>query len=1105
MPVRITRNLVTMVALITTFLLNQMFAFALIQSKEPRGLVTAKDLRCEYTVNPIGIGTASPRLSWIDDSGQRGELQSAYQVLVSSSPERLRADEGDLWDSGKVASDQNAHIVYRGQPLISRQRCYWKVRLWDRAGHSAGYSDSAWWEMALMRDSDWKAEWITMKPRSDEDRLPLAKSWWISSDGQPAGTSTGVIYFRRAFELPSNVPVRRAELLVAADAPAQATLNHGNYQVWVNGKTKDAWKSGRTVQCPSFLDVKDALKPGANWIAMESGYALDKAVIGLLSVEMLGGSTIEIATDASWKALVELDKELNSGWEQPGADESGWRSARQVARLGGGPWPDDSPYKKIDKLVPAPLLRKRFEINKAVLQARIYATAAGVYELYLNGQRVGDQVLAPGWTDYPTRILYQTYDVTSMLKAGPNVLGAIVGDGWFSGNNGLWKVNDNAYGYDKALLCQLQVDYDDGSSEIMATDGSWRCSTGPIRWTDLFMGEIYDARAEIRGWNRGDFDDSTWIPAVRTNVRVGRLEPQSDPPIRQIEELRTRRLTEPRPGVFVFDLGQNIAGRIRLKVSGPAGTHIVLRHGEIINRDGTLFTENLRRARAADEYTLKGQGQEVYEPRFTFHGFRYVEATGFPGKPSPDAVTGIAISSDLRRTGLFECSNPILNKLQSNIVWSQKGNFVGIPTDCPQRDERDGWMGDAQIFVRTAAFNMDSAAFFGQWMADVESGQSADGIMPDIAPIRGASQAHFGWGDAGVIVPWTIYLVYGDTRIIERYYDSMSRWIAYLEKHSSALLAPTSSYGDWLSPPPQAPNDVLSTAYFAYVTHLMSKMAAAIGKRDDAERYEDTFQKIKSAFNTAYVEADGRIKSDTQTVYVLALRFDLLDGGRREAAARRLVAAIERSKWHLGTGFLGTGNLLPALSEAGRTDIAYRLLENDTYPSWGYEVKNGATTIWERWNGFTEGAEPENIGNMNSLNHYAYGAVGEWMYGTMAGIIADPARPGFKHIIIHPEPGGAITYAKAEYDSIQGKISSSWRVEKDTFHLELKIPANTSATVYIPADSPDKIKEGGRSASQSDGVRFVKMAGSLAVFEVGSGSYKFTAATVSGPAGRSRS
>ena len=1087
--------------IMVVFLFNSTFAPGAAQS-EPRGLLSAREMRCEYAVNPMGVGTASPRLDWIDESNQRGELQTAYQVLVSSSLERLRDNLPDLWDSGKVASDQNIQIVYQGQPLASGQRCYWKVRVWDRAGHPGQYSDPVWWEMALMNDSDWKAEWITTKPRRDEDRMPFVKSRWISSEVQPADAAPRMIYFRRSFELPADARIKRADFFVAADAPTQPNLNHGNYQIWVNGKSKDAWRSSRTVQCPAYLDVREALKPGANLIAVESGYGSEKAVIGLLRIDLGSGKTIEIPTDPTWKALVAPDKELSEGWQQPGADESVWKPAREVAQFGGGPWPDDSPYKKIDKLVPAPLFRKRFQINKAITRARVYVTAAGVYELYLNGQRVGDEVLAPGWTDYGKHILYQTYDVTGMLKPGPNAIGAMVGDGWFSGNNGLWKVDNNAYGYEKALLCQLQVDYGDGSSESIVTDGSWRAATGPIRWTDLFMGEVYDAREEVAGWSRADFDDSKWAEASRTHPDVGKLEPQTDPPIRKIDELKTRRLTEPKPGVFVFDLGQNIAGRVRLKVQGPAGTRILLKHGELINRDGTLFTENLRRARAIDEYTLKGQGQEVYEPHFTFHGFRYVEVTGFPGRPSADALTGFAISSDLRRTGLFECSNTMLEKLQSNIVWSQRGNFVGIPTDCPQRDERDGWMGDAQIFARTATFNLDCESFFSQWMADVESGQSADGIMPDIAPIRGPSQAHFGWGDAGVIVPWTIYQVYGDTRIIERFYGSMSRWVEYLEKHSKDWLAPTGSYGDWLSPKPQAPNDVLSTEYFAYVTRLMSKMAAAIGKRDDAERYEEMFQKIKSAFNVAYVDGEGQIKSDTQTAYVLALRFELLDNSRREGAARRLVEAIERSKWHLGTGFLGTGNLLPALTEAGRNDVAYRLLENDTYPSWGYEVKNGATTIWERWNGFAEGAEPENIGNMNSLNHYAYGAVGEWMYGTMAGIMPDAARPGFKHMIIRPEPGGAITYAKADYDSIRGRISSHWKLDKDAFHLELKIPANTSATVYIPAESPERIKESGRPASQADGVRFIKMDGSVAVFEVGSGSYKFVAAAR--PAGRTK-
>src|SRR5262245_7491093 len=624
--------------------------------------MTARELKCEYAVNPLGVGSPNPRLGWIDELGRIGERQTAETSLVASSLDRLHSDVPDLWDSGKVASDENIHIVYHGLPLRSGQRCYWKVRVWDRAGHPGQYSDTAWWEMALLQDSDWRAEWITARPRGDADRMPLATSRWISSEGQPTDASPRMIYFRRTFELPADARVRRADFFVAADAPGQANLNHGNYQVWVNGKSKDAWKSSRTVQCPAFLDVREALKPGTNLIASESGYGSSKAAIGLLSIELEGGRIIEIATDSSWKALAAPDKELSPGWQQPGADESVWNAAREVARLGEGPWPDDSPYKKIDKLVPAPLFRKQFLIGKQVLRARVYATAAGVYELYLNGHRVGDQVLAPGWTDYTKRILYQTYDITEMLKPGPNAIGAMVGDGWFSGNNGLWKVDNNAYGYEKALLCQLRVDYADGTSEMLGTDDSWRAATGPIRWADLFMGEVYDARHEIPGWSRADFDDSKWVEAVRTHPDVGRLEPQSDPPIRKIEELRTRRLTEPRPGVFVFDLGQNIAGRVRLKVTGPSGVRILLRHGEVVNRDGTLFTENLRRARATDQYILKGQGQEVYEPHFTFHGFRYVEMTGFPGRPSPDALTAIAISSDLQRTGQFECSNPMLRQ-----------------------------------------------------------------------------------------------------------------------------------------------------------------------------------------------------------------------------------------------------------------------------------------------------------------------------------------------------------------------------------------------------------------------------------------------------------
>jgi alpha-L-rhamnosidase len=775
--------------------------------------------------------------------------------------------------------------------------------------------------------------------------------------------------------------------------------------------------------------------------------------------------------------------------------------------LGEGPLQDFDPptgdeYDDVGPgLAPSSYLRKEIRMEKPVRRTRLYVTARGVYEIYVNGERVGEDVLAPGWTDYRERVQYQTYDVTPLLAEGQNALGAILGDGWYAGFVGFDPKRRGAhYSSQPQLLVQLEVEYEDGTTQSVSSDGSWKSSTGPILYSDFLVGESYDARQEIAGWSEPGFDDSDWYPVGIEAVGSIPLIAQPDEGVKVTGEVAAKAVTEPASGVYVFDMGQNMVGWVRLRVEGEAGTKVTLRHAEALNPDGTIYTTNLRFARATDRYTLKGEGEEVYEPRFTFHGFRYVEVTGYPGEPPLEAIIGRVAHSATPPAGAFECSSPMVNQLQSNIVWGQRGNFLSIPTDCPQRDERLGWMGDAQIFVRTASFNMDVSSFFEKWMVDVEDAQSPEGAFPDVAPLFGDRSEAFlkkgspAWGDAGIIVPWTIYKTYEDTRIVKRHYDAMTRWMEYLREANPDLLRRNkmgNNYGDWLSPRGDyTPRDLLATAYWAYGAKLMAEMAEAIGRREDARGYEDLFERIRRAFNEAYVAPDGRIEGDTQTCYVLALHMNLLPEELRPAAAEQLVRAIEREEWHLSTGFVGVGYLCPVLTETGYADVAYRLLSNETYPSWGYTIKNGATTIWERWDGWTEENGFQSP-NMNSFNHYSLGSVGEWLYRYVAGIDLDPQTPGYGRIIIRPHPGGGLRHARGEYDSVRGKIVSTWSIEGDRFDLGITIPPNTTATVHVPAMGGAGLSEGGEPVEHAEGVKILSMDEGEVVLAVGSGRYEF--------------
>ena len=766
---------------------------------------------------------------------------------------------------------------------------------------------------------------------------------------------------------------------------------------------------------------------------------------------------------------------------------------------------------------------------------------------------MGDARFAPGWTDYQKRAYYQTYDVTEMLRSGRNALGVWVADGWFAGylglglNGGVGVERLGRYNYGKtpAVMAQLEIEYADGSHEIVGTDASWKVTgDGPVREADLLMGEFFDARKFQPAWANAKFDDANWSPAIlaRDNgqpeatfyeyanpitpggkrtlekhaVQLGFKRPpllQSFPglPVRITEEIKTVAVATLTNGVHIFNLGQNIAGVVRLRVKGPAGTKIQLRYGEMLKQDGTLMTENLRFARATDFYILRGDADgETWTPRFTYHGFQYVELTGLPGKPTKDAITGLVLHSDTPLTSNFECSDPVMNRLFKNVVWTQRANFVDLPTDCPQRDERLGWTGDAQIYVRTATYNADVAAFYTKWLRELMESQRPSGAFPDFAPYPFQFALDFGtaWTDVGIICPWTIWQAYGDTRVIERCWPNMVKFLDWRQSTSSNYLGIVhgNNWGDWLSSGTKTPLDYIDTVYFAHSTRLMAEMAQAIHRPDDAAKYTALLQKIKTAFHEKYVRPDGSLTVDNQTTYALALDLDLLPPELRAQSGKILADKIRngetKTESGMTTGFLGTRPLLPVLSAVGEHDLAVKHFQSRKFPSWGYEVEQGATTIWERWDGYTkehgfDGKSGKQNAQMNSFSHYSFGAVCEWMFSRLAGIQSD--GPAYKKIIIRPlppKPGSnpdrePINWVKAHTDSIHGRIASEWRQTKGKFELNVEIPANTTATVFIPAHPAESITEGGQSLAKAKGVTLLRVEGGQAVLAVGAGKYRF--------------
>ncbi len=1037
--------------------------------------VEIQHLRCEYLVNPLGID-AVPRLSWeIGASNERGVKQVAYQILVASSEEQLKKGKGDLWDSGKVASDQQNQIAYAGKPLSSKMRCHWKVKVWVSKGatgfwkfgktSSSEWSDPAYWTMGLLTPNAWKAKWIGL-----EHVIP-----------------------ENAFDH----EITEGNLVIKKAIYSAESGNNSNSVDITDMLCKkiDKGTLGATIT-PKALGVDPG--PGKQHLRVEYEYNGKSYVLETPTASRLGD--IYLPSGTMYMDTPEGLKERKR-----------WAIPRQ--------------------------LRKEFNAAKMIRHAALTVTALGLYEFRINGKRVGDHLLAPEWTDYNKQIQYQTYDVTGNVRSGKNAMGAILGNGWYCGGWMFWgKTLRPIYGKDPSLLAQLDIEYEDGSKEVVATDESWRGTTdGPVRFAGIFEGEIYDARKEMPGWDVPGFDDLKWSPvAVRVqkekpeqlDFQVGKLMAQRSDSIRKEMEIKPIAITEPRPGVYVADMGQIFSGWTRLKISAPAGTKLTLQHNEALNPDGTVYTDNLRAGhfgkgdRQIDRYFCLGGSEEVLEPHFTYHGFRYVQINGLPRKPTADEVTGIVFHTGFRKTGEFTCSNPLVNRLVENIQWSQRANVMGIPTDCNQRDERCGYTGDMNFFMPAAVYNFDMAPFFNKWLVDVEGAQLPDGWFADHAPYYGPGGGpNVGWSDAGILCPYRMYREYGDTQVIKEHYASMKRAMAQLVSTTN----PDGTRGghekdkgrgwrigltDHASAGSAKPNEVIvGTAYLAYDARVMAEMARAIGENADAATYDKLAKQTEAVFSEKLIDVEGRVKvalddsrnNETQCGYALAFSMGLVPDQKKALVSERFNDRVKQDKGLITTGFMGNPCILQALELAGREDIAYKLLLNESYPSWLYPVTVGATTIWEHFGSFRPDAGGLADPFMNSLSHYAHGAVGSFIFGNVGGI--RPETPGYQRILIQPVIRPGLTWAKTSYDSIQGRIATAWKVDDGKLNLEVTIPANATATVYVPVaaklvhggpkQNATGVTEGGKTIDKAVGIKFLRMDNGAAVFAVGSGSYRF--------------
>ena len=1026
-------------------------------------------LRTEYRVAPEGIDVLKPRLSWklqAASKGLRNLKQTAYQVLVSTASNGLQEGKADGWDSGKTMSADSIHVEYGGKPLTADRAYWWKVRVWDQDGRASAWSSPAKWSMGLLQPEDWKAKWIgydaAAQPDSGSSPNFRGAKWIWHPDDESGNAEQGIRSFTKSFEAPADI--EKATLLVSADDQFELFLNDVG-AAKSDGKT-DAWKR------PAEIDVTNSVRVGANSIrvvAENNGPGAAGLLVKLI-LRTKEGKDVVFASDKTWMASRESEAA---------------KPAKELFNFGDGPWGWIGQRALV--LPPPRFLRAEFQVPKPVRRAVLYGSAFGLADFHLNGKKVGDEYFTPGWTDYEKRVHYRAFDVTKSLRRGGNAVGAVLGDGWYAGYVGYGGRREH-YGDKTRAIVQLTIEYTDGTRDVVASGDSWKALTGAIRESDFLMGETYDARRELVGWDLPGLDDFRWQRVDVGAASKGALEAFPGEPVRAYAVLKPKTITRPQPDdVYVLDLGQNMAGFARIRLQGKRGQKVTLRFAERLNPDGTIYTTNLRGARAIDSYTFRGKGVETWEPRFTFHGFQYIEVSGLGRAPKGNEVVGVAVSSDNPKAGTLETSDPMLNQLVRNAWWTQKMNFIDVPTDCPQRDERLGWTGDAQAYIRTASMSDDVQAFFTKWLVSLDDAQREDGQYPMVAPLKVAgADGGPGWADAGVICPWTIYDAYGDRRLLARHYPQMKKFIAFCVGRSTADLLPPEKFhcfGDWVSIGSSTPLDVIYEAYFAFSARLAAQAARALGLEAEAKEHEELYRRLKEAFNKAYVSADGTVKGDTQCAYVLALANDLLDGEVKRKAEAKLVDDIVKHNMRLTTGFLGTRDVMSVLSKIGRNDLAFHLLHSTEFPSWGFTIKNGATSIWERWDGWTPEKGFQDPG-MNSFAHYAFGAVVGWMYDQLPGI--RNTSPGFTTVRIAPQLDPKLTWCRGTYNSAQGPITSDWRIRGNELTLRVVVPPNVEGEVWVPASGAVRVVGMPELSS-------VRQEGKCQVFQVGSGEFVFEA------------
>ncbi len=1063
-------------------LIIKSLALILILSSCSKDLQTNIDnLRCEYQTDPLGIDIKNPRFFWEIKDFRRGAKQTAYQILVSSSMEKLDKGFGDIWNSGRVISDQSAHVEFAGSALESYKTYYWKVKIWDLKGNASGFSKPSHWEMGILSAEEWQANWIGKKIELTSKGKEAKKWQWKEWIWHPTETGSRVpVYFRKKVILPTGKKVTSALIRLTADN--KFTANFNGFELG----SGDSWQ-----EIYDF-DVTESIKK-ENIIAVKAENTIGN-VFGLLfslKISFDDGTVQFIAPDKNSKGWKTVNKKF-SGWKGMNFNDADWSKIKFLGDYYSGAW--EKMDEKDEYLAPRPVLvRNEIEIDKKIKRARAYVTGLGGYVMHINGNRVGDAVFTPGWTDYPKRIQYQTFDVGALLHKGENAIGAILGNLWWSSGLG-WRGSTSYSNGPLRFFMQLVVDYQDGTSQTFITDKDWKTHDAPILETTLYNGEKYDARLEEKGWKNINFDDSGWETASILDKENGKLVAQQGPLLRITKEIKPVNISSPSDGVYIIDMGQNFAGWARLKVQGEAGTHIKMRFGETLKPDGNIYRDNLRKAEATDEYTLNGDGLEEWQPDFTYHGYRYIEVTGFPGKPGLDAFTGLVVHSDAPVTGEFSCSNELINKIQKNITWGQASNMYSVPTDCPQRDERLGWMGDAQAFAPTSSYNMEMINFFTKWMYDITDGQDEDGAVHDVSPVivvKGPAAP--GWGDAVFVVPWVMYNFYGDERILEENYDATVAWVEYMRSKSVGDLYEKGGYGDWVAVE-KSPSEPIGSAYYFYGAKMIATMAKILGKTEDEKKYKELANKIAKAFNEKHFDAaNSTYTGNTQTANLIPLNFGIVPKDQKNAVAATIAENVKAKDNHLTTGFLGVSLLLPTLSDYGYNDLAYKVASQKTYPSWGYSVEKGATSIWELWNGDTEGP------SMNSRNHFALGSCGEWFYGYLGGIRPTSDMPGFKKIILAPMPAQDLNWAKASLKTTYGLVVSGWKRKENTIGYNFSIPVNTTAEFQLPfldkevisIKESDVVVYDGEVFIPSEGVKLVKSTKNENIINLDSGEYNF--------------